>query len=774
MLADALEHLVRGIVDNPDDVTVRDKQLRRGSILEVRVHPDDLGKVIGRNGRTATAFRPSSRRSRARRRPDRLRRRRPPTLTQLSSLEWVSPPRGGTRSAFEEKVLVSTSSTAGELDRRALDRRRHIEVVVGRIGKPHGLRGEVTVDVRTDEPERRFAPGAVLRAQAAAGLRQHPDCADRRRRPLALVDAARDVRGDPRPQRRRGGARDRAARRGGPADETPEDPDEFYDHQLIGLAAYDHDGTPARRGHRGRPRRRPGPAGDPYPRRPGHAGAVRRGAGARGRPGRRSGRRRRPARPGHAAARGLTTSRTRHADRRRLDLPGLPRRRSSSRCPARPATSGLLDVRVHDLREWAHDRHRTVDDTPYGGGAGMVMKPEPWGEALDDVLARRARRPRSSSRRLRAAVHPGGGPRAGERRAAGLRLRALRGHRPAGASTTPRPAARSARSRSATTCSTGARWPRWRSSRPSSGCCPGSWATPSRWSRSPTRTGCWSTPSTPSRPPGAATTSRRCCCRGDHAAIAAWRHDQAVRRTAERRPDLLPPGSVLPRRRRGRGPAATPGDAGELLTLQRACWVQEQQANPGVGSRRCTRASTTSARGSPRGRPCWSRARPAGWSARSGPAATGEAWDIGRLMVAPDLQGRGLGPLLLERDRGARPRRTSTSYALFTGAGSARNQRMYKKAGYRLAAARPAPEQSARCDSPRSKRHWLRGAVDSGSRISRPRALWQTCSSAQSAKQDRPEDISTGGPRRSPATGGARRRRPPDRATTERIHRYRG
>ncbi len=57
MIADALEHLVRGIVDNPDDVTVRDKQLRRGSILEVRVHPDDLGKVIGRSGRTASAFR---------------------------------------------------------------------------------------------------------------------------------------------------------------------------------------------------------------------------------------------------------------------------------------------------------------------------------------------------------------------------------------------------------------------------------------------------------------------------------------------------------------------------------------------------------------------------------------------------------------------------------------------------------------------------------------------------------------------------------------------
>lgn len=57
MLADALEHLVRGIVDHPDDVTVRDSRLRRGSVIEVRVNPEDLGKVIGRNGRTATAFR---------------------------------------------------------------------------------------------------------------------------------------------------------------------------------------------------------------------------------------------------------------------------------------------------------------------------------------------------------------------------------------------------------------------------------------------------------------------------------------------------------------------------------------------------------------------------------------------------------------------------------------------------------------------------------------------------------------------------------------------
>ncbi|QMW68459.1 tRNA (guanosine(37)-N1)-methyltransferase TrmD [Mumia sp. ZJ1417] len=58
-----------------------------------------------------------------------------------------------------------------------------------------------------------------------------------------------------------------------------------------------------------------------------------------------------------------------------LSLPGKARQR------------GLLDLHVRDLRDHTHDRHRTVDDTPYGGGAGMVMRPEPWGEALDAVLA---------------------------------------------------------------------------------------------------------------------------------------------------------------------------------------------------------------------------------------------------------------------------------------------------------------------------------------------------------------------------------------------------
>ena len=51
---------------------------------------------------------------------------------------------------------------------------------------------------------------------------------------------------------------------------------------------------------------------------------------------------------------------------------------------------GIVDLRVHDLRDWTADRHRTVDDTPYGGGAGMVMRPEPWGSALDALAAGQA------------------------------------------------------------------------------------------------------------------------------------------------------------------------------------------------------------------------------------------------------------------------------------------------------------------------------------------------------------------------------------------------
>ncbi|WP_240641063.1 ribosome maturation factor RimM [Nocardioides ferulae] len=117
-----------------------------------------------------------------------------------------------------------------------------IDVVVGRIGKPHGIRGEVTLDVRTDEPERRFATGAVLRAVpppgSASTLRSLTVTATRWHQTVLLVTFAEL------PDRNAAeAARGIVLHAEVPADATPEDPDEYYDHQLVGLAAYDVDGT---------------------------------------------------------------------------------------------------------------------------------------------------------------------------------------------------------------------------------------------------------------------------------------------------------------------------------------------------------------------------------------------------------------------------------------------------------------------------------------------------------------------------------------------------
>ena len=116
---------------------------------------------------------------------------------------------------------------------------QRVDVVVGRIGKPHGLRGEVTIDVRTDEPEVRYGVGGTLRAQAPGGADSTLTVsAQRWHRGVLLVRFAE--------------ATDRTAAerlRGSvlwtslPADARPQDPEEYYDHQLVGLAAYDVDGT---------------------------------------------------------------------------------------------------------------------------------------------------------------------------------------------------------------------------------------------------------------------------------------------------------------------------------------------------------------------------------------------------------------------------------------------------------------------------------------------------------------------------------------------------
>ena len=117
------------------------------------------------------------------------------------------------------------------------------EVVVARVGRPHGVRGEVSVEVRTDEPERRFADGTVL------DVRRDP--------PSAAAPARLTVTGSRTHQDRRlitfaevGDRSAAEALRGAllvtdVAGQVPEDPEEFYDHQLVGLAVVTLDGTPA-------------------------------------------------------------------------------------------------------------------------------------------------------------------------------------------------------------------------------------------------------------------------------------------------------------------------------------------------------------------------------------------------------------------------------------------------------------------------------------------------------------------------------------------------
>ncbi len=118
-----------------------------------------------------------------------------------------------------------------------------IEVVVGRIGKPHGLHGEVTVEVRTDEPDRRYGVGARLRGEpprgsasrtttlTVAATRWHNGVLLARFEELADRTGAEAVRGT-------------VLHATVDGEEHPEDPEEFYDHQLVGLAALDVDGRP--------------------------------------------------------------------------------------------------------------------------------------------------------------------------------------------------------------------------------------------------------------------------------------------------------------------------------------------------------------------------------------------------------------------------------------------------------------------------------------------------------------------------------------------------
>jgi tRNA (guanine37-N1)-methyltransferase len=367
--------------------------------------------------------------------------------------------------------------------------------------------------------------------------------------------------------------------------------------------------------------------------------------------------------------------------------------------PGKAVDSGLLEVHVHDLRDWTHDRHRTVDDTPYGGGAGMVMKPEPFGEAFDALevgpgativfttpsgepftqslaaeLATRERIVFACGRYegidQRVLDHAGS---IAEVREISIGDYVLNGGEVAALAVTEAVVR----------------------------LLPGFMGNAASLVEESHEDGLLEYPVYTKPASWKGYDVPPVLLSGDHGRIAAWRHEQRLRRTADRRPDLLHASAAATEWEVVR---ATPGDAGEILTLQRACWVQEAVANDSLAIP-ALHESLADVEESLR---VWDNyvVRVAGRlvGAVRG-RLDGEAWDIGRLMVAPDLQGRGLGRVLLEHIQAVAPA-AATSYVLFTGVASAENQRMYKKAGFRLRPDLPAPPGAVLL----TKRRWISGA----------------------------------------------------------------
>jgi tRNA (guanine37-N1)-methyltransferase len=364
----------------------------------------------------------------------------------------------------------------------------------------------------------------------------------------------------------------------------------------------------------------------------------------------------------------------------------------------RAADKGLIELHVHDLREWTHDRHRTVDDTPFGGGAGMVMRPEPFGEAFDALALDGATvvvpspsgtqfsqaLARELSRRQRLVFLCGRYEGIDQRvldhaatRAEVIELSlgdyVLNGGEVAALAVTEAVVRLlpgfmgNAQSLVEESHEGGLlEYPVY------------------------TRPGSWRGLDVPP-----------VLMSGDHAAVSAWRLEQARRRTAQRRPDLLHPSAaatswdIVPARL---------GDAGELLTLQRACWLQEALANDSLTDIPAIHESLAEVQ---EWMTTWST-----WVVRSEgrlvgavrgrleDSPAGPVWDIGRIMVAPDLQGRGLGRQLLEHIQAvAAPE--ATAYVLFTGARSTDNIRMYKKAGFSVRTDLEAPPLAVMLTKPR-------------------------------------------------------------------------
>jgi tRNA (guanine37-N1)-methyltransferase len=341
--------------------------------------------------------------------------------------------------------------------------------------------------------------------------------------------------------------------------------------------------------------------------------------------------------------------------------------------------AGIVELGVHDLRDWTHDRHRTVDDTPYGGGAGMVMRPEPWGEALDELSAA------SPTARL-IMLTPSG--RTFDQRVA--RELAAEDHLIVGCGRYEGVDARVVE-HAAT---------RMRVDELSIGdyvlsggeaaalviieaivrLLPGVVGNPeslTEESHSADHDGLLEYPLYTKPPSWRGLEVPEILSSGHHGRIAAWRRSAALTRTRELRPDLLPaddPASLVIE-------PATIDDAGELWTLQQAAYVSEGRLNGSfeipplmetLTELRASLAAGTVLVAKRGGRLVGSV---------RGDQAEGGVWYIGRLMVAPDLHGQGIGSRLLSEIEACAPAGT-TRLRLRTGVFSAGNLAYYRRRGY--------------------------------------------------------------------------------------------
>ena len=355
--------------------------------------------------------------------------------------------------------------------------------------------------------------------------------------------------------------------------------------------------------------------------------------------------------------------------------------------PGQAQRKGLLDVAVHDLRDFAHDRHRTVDDTHYGGGAGMVMKPQPWWEALEhvrtlgdgtptlivpgpggEVLTQRLARELADEDWLIFACgrYEGIDERVYEAAADVMPVRVISlGDYVLNGGEVAVLAMIEAAAR----------------------LLPGFMGNAESLIEESHEDGLLEYPVYTKPATWQGREVPPVLLSGDHGKVAAWRHQQRLERTAARRPDLLhassalTPGGVDDRWGGALIAKATPADVGDLLTCTHACWLREGILNDTltIPAQHETVESLTASLhewdtyvlrhdgrfiGSVRGK------------------LVDDTWHIGRLMVVPDLHGRGLGRALLEFIQEVAPS-DATRFELFTGTGSEHNLKLYKKAGFR-------------------------------------------------------------------------------------------